>query len=67
MNNTEITPEIRKKAETCQNCPVCQKARRDQKGFAYWFVKNIEGSFCPYCQSYELVHGRKAHEPQRTV
>jgi hypothetical protein len=29
---------------------------------AYWFVKHIENGLCPYCQAYERVYGKKAHE-----
>jgi hypothetical protein len=36
------------------------------RGLAFWFVKTIEGSICPYCQAYEKVYGRKAHEPAPT-
>lgn len=59
----EITDRDREMAEKCGACPVCQTARRKQRGFAFWFVKNIEDRFCPYCQAYEKVHGKKAHEP----
>jgi hypothetical protein len=58
----EITGKDRKLAQKCLNCTVCNKARREQKGLAYWFVKKIEGDICPACQAYELVYGRKAHE-----
>ena len=50
-------------AKKCGTCPVCSQARKKQKGMFYWFVKTIEGGFCPYCQAYERVYGRKAHEP----
>jgi len=59
----EITEKDRQMAETCVQCTVCRKARKEQKGFAYWFVKRIEGGMCPYCKAYEKVYGRKAHEP----
>lgn len=62
MIDSHVTDEDRKKAQVCLTCPVCKKARRDQKGIAYWFVKNVEGSVCPACQAYEKVYGRKAHE-----
>jgi hypothetical protein len=26
-------------------------------------VTKIEGRFCPHCEAYEKVCGRKAHEP----
>lgn len=58
-----ITEKDRKRAQRCVECPVCRQARKSQKGFAFWFVKNIEDGLCPYCQAYERVYGRKAHEP----
>lgn len=66
MNNDEITEKDRTMAQKCMDCEVCKKARRDQKGLAFWFVRAIEGSICPYCRAYEKVHGRKAHEPAVT-
>jgi hypothetical protein len=60
----KITEKDRQKAATCLNkCPVCKKARKDQKGFLFWFVKNIEPKVCPACKAYVKVYGRKAHEP----
>jgi len=50
-------------AGVCLHCPVCQQARRRQRGAAFWFVTKIERGACPFCQAYERVHGRKAHEP----
>jgi hypothetical protein len=44
-------------------CPVCNHARKKQRGIVFWFVKTIEGGLCPYCKAYERVYGRKAHEP----
>ncbi|MBN2284778.1 MAG: hypothetical protein JXO48_12900 [Deltaproteobacteria bacterium] len=58
-----ITERDRKRAQRCVECPVCNHARRTQKGLAFWFVKNIERGFCPWCAAYEKVYGRKAHEP----
>jgi hypothetical protein len=58
-----ITDEDRKRAEYCLNkCTGCKKARKEQKGFWFWFVKVIEGSVCPNCKAYARVYGRKAHE-----
>ena len=58
-----ITEKDRKRANFCLNeCTGCKKDRKDQKGFAYWFVKTIEGGVCPNCMAYEKVYGRKAHE-----
>ena len=50
-------------AEKCVNCSVCGKARRSQRGVAFWFVRTIEKKLCPYCQAYAKVYGRAAHEP----
>ena len=59
----DVTEKDISMAKFCLECPVCRKARKDQKGLIFWFVKKIEGSKCPYCQAYEKVYGRKAHEP----
>ena len=58
-----ITEKDRKMAQRCVTCLVCRRARKKQHGVAYWFVKNIEDGFCPYCKAYERVYGKKAHEP----
>jgi len=63
MNQPIISEEDRALAQKCRNCPVCTRARKKQRGLAFWFVKNIEGGFCPACQAYERVYGQKAHEP----
>ena len=60
----EITERDRQMAEKCRTCPVCKSARHKQRGLAFWFVKRIEGRFCPNCQAYEKVYGKKAHEPE---
>ncbi|MBN1690381.1 MAG: hypothetical protein JW901_05115 [Dehalococcoidia bacterium] len=59
----EINARDRARADICLKCTVCAKARKEQKGFAYWLVKKIEGGLCPCCQAYERVYGHKAHEP----
>jgi len=52
------------KAKRCLTCPVCRRARKKQKGLAFWFVKNIEPLLsCPYCAAYERVLNKKAFEP----
>lgn len=63
MATTEITDKDRELAQQCVNCPVCKSARVKQRGFAFWFVKFLEGGICPACKAYEKVYGRKAHEP----
>jgi hypothetical protein len=48
----------------CLNaCPVCKHARKQQKGFSFRFVKNVEGGVCPACKAYAKAYGRKPHEP----
>jgi len=63
VGSTAITDEDRERARFCLTCPVCRRARAKQRGLAYWFVKRVERAFCPYCQAYEKVYGRKAYEP----
>jgi len=62
MSATEITDRDRAMAQRCVECPVCNRARRQQRGLAFWLVKHVEGSVCPFCQAYEKVYGRKSHE-----
>ena len=50
-------------AKVCENCPVCQRARRKQRGLAYGLVKKIEGALCLFGRSYGRVHNRQPHEP----
>ena len=61
-NQIEITDQDREMAQKCVECPMCTQARVTQRGFAFWFVKVIEGGMCPFCKAYEKVYGRKAHE-----
>lgn len=63
MQDQAITDKDRALAKKCMGCPVCKHARVTQRGFAFWFVKTIEGGICPACKAYEKVYGRKAHEP----
>lgn len=62
MHKPTITDKDRRMARKCLECPVCRHARKKQRGAAFWFVKRIEGSLCPYCKAYEKVYGQKAHE-----
>jgi hypothetical protein len=62
MSSHEISPMDRRLARLCELCPVCRRARAKQMGIAYTFVKSVEAGICPFCQAYERVHGRKAHE-----
>jgi len=63
MNDTQITEKDKDKARGCLECPLCNQARKKQKGIAFWFVKWLERGLCPNCRAYEKVYGRKAHEP----
>lgn len=58
-----ITDKDRARAQVCEECPVCSRAREKQRGLAYWFVKKVERRLCPYCRAYERVYGLKAYEP----
>jgi len=57
-----ITDKDRQMAQKCVECPVCKRARKNQRGILFWFVKTIEEGKCPYCSAYERVYGKKAHE-----
>jgi Zn ribbon nucleic-acid-binding protein len=60
-----LWPSEMPKRKSWLEFPVCGQACKTQKGLAFWFVRRIEGSVCPYCKAYERVYGRKAHEPAR--
>jgi hypothetical protein len=49
-------------ARVCANCLVCRRARKRQRGFAFWLVKHVEASLCLFCRAYERVYGRPVHE-----
>jgi hypothetical protein len=51
------------RAKVCENCPVCRRARRKQRGLSYAFVKKVEVVVCPFGRSYARVYNRKPHEP----
>ncbi len=63
MENAKDTDKDREMAQVCISCPMCKNARIDQHGFMNACVKNFTESLCPFCQAYERVYGRKAHEP----
>ena len=62
--NAELDPKLVAMAQKCVECKVCEHARKKQKGLAFWIVKNVEHSVCPFCKAYEKVYGKKAHEPR---
>ncbi len=49
-------------AKVCETCPLCRRARRQQAGLCYSFVRRIDQKICPFCRAYERVHGRKSHQ-----
>jgi len=53
MDTTSATERDKQMAQRCVDCPVFTHARKKQRGIAYWFVKTIEHSVCPYCAAYE--------------
>ena len=57
-----ISEKDKRMARSCLECPACSRARKKQRGIAYWFVKHIENGICPNCAAYERVYGKKAHE-----
>jgi transposase-like protein len=50
-------------AKVCMNCPVCRRARRQQRGWAFELVQRVESRTCPFCRAYAAVTGKQAHEP----
>jgi hypothetical protein len=62
MENVNVSDKDRELAQVCMNCPMCINARKDQNGWMNACVKNFTESICPFCQAYERVYGRKAHE-----
>lgn len=63
MENVNASEKDLELARICLNCPCGKNARLEQKGFFYDIVKNFTEEVCPFCQAYERVYGRKAHEP----
>jgi len=61
MRKTQPTKLDLLLAGVCRNCPVCRRARRNQRGAAFWLVNKVEAKLCPFCRAYERVYGRKAH------
>jgi hypothetical protein len=63
MENGNVSNKDREMAQVCMSCPMCKNARKDQSGLMNSCVKIFTESICPFCQAYERVYGRKAHEP----
>ncbi len=62
MENVNVSDKDREMAQVCLSCPMCKNARQDQQGLMNTCVKNFTEAICPFCQAYERVYGRKAHE-----
>ena len=62
MSQPPPTKMDRALARICHACPICRNARTRQSGAAYRVVRRLASKVCPFCQAYERVHGRKAHE-----
>jgi uncharacterized protein CbrC (UPF0167 family) len=60
MNKLHITRLDRALANLCRNCPVCQRARRYQRGLAFWLVTKVETKLCPFCRAYKRVYQRSS-------
>ena len=63
MKDDAPSKKDRALASVCRGCLVCRRARKKQRGLAFWLVRAIESHLCPFCKAYERVYGRKAHEP----
>lgn len=62
MKTSHVSKFDRLLAGVCRNCPICRRARRRQSGLAFWLVKKVEHTFCPFCRAYGRVYGRKTYE-----
>lgn len=58
MSANNPTPGL---AWICLHCPVCRRARRKQRGLAYWLVRKVEHKTCPFCRAYERAFNRPPH------
>jgi len=54
---------LKEKAKGCLECPICRRARKNQRGLAYLFVKLIDRKVCSNCKAFEQVTGKRAFEP----
>ena len=63
MENEDVAEKDREMAQVCLSCTCCKIARQEQQGLVYSCVKDFAEGLCPFCQAYEKVYGRKAHEP----
>ena len=59
MNSDNITEKDKEMAQKCVECSLCRRARKKQKGIAFWFVKAIEDS--------DMTVGERTAEDMVTV
>lgn len=58
-----FSDEDKRMAQKCIECPLCNYARRKQKGLVFKALLYIEAKRCPYGAAYAKVYKRKPHEP----
>ena len=59
-NAAAVSALDRALARVCVHCPLCRRARQKQAGVAFWLVKKVEASVCPFCRAYAKVYGQKS-------
>ena len=58
-----VSEEDKRMAQRCLECPLCNYARRKQKGLVFRLVQYLEKKRCPYGMAYTRVYKREPHEP----
>ena len=58
-----VSQEDKRMAQKCVECPLCNYARRKQRGLVFRILLGLENSLCPYGVAYAKVYNRKPHEP----
>ena len=58
-----VSEEDKRMAQKCVECPLCNYARRKQRGIVFRLLLSLENSLCPYGAAYSKVYSRKPHEP----
>ena len=55
--------EDKRMAQKCVECPLCNYARRKQRGLVFRILLGLENRLCPYGVAYTKVFNRKPHDP----
>ena len=58
-----VSEEDKRMAQKCVECPLCNYARRKQRGIVFRILLGLENRLCPYGAAYAKVYNRKPHEP----